>query len=83
MKTNVGCTDPSTTYRAGEKAPSNRTGTAYRSPVATYDSGSGKVVWSDQDPSANIAYDGGAAKVFGKDSWKWMLLQPSLPDNQE
>ena len=83
MKTNVGCSDPTTTYRAGEKAPSNRTGTAYRSPVATYDSMSGEVVWSDQDPSANIAYDGGAAKVFGKDSWKWMLLQPSLPTNQE
>ncbi len=38
----------------------------------------GKVTWSDQDTSARIAYDGGAAQLFGEDSWKWMLLQPSL-----
>ena len=43
----------------------------------------GKVTWSDQDPSANIAYDGGAAQLYGADSWKSMLLQPSLADNQE
>ena len=30
-----------------------------------------------------VAYDGGAAQLFGEDSWKWMLLQPSLADNQE
>ena len=36
-----------------------------------------------QDTSANIAYDGGAAQLYGEDSWKWMLLQPSLADNQE
>ena len=39
--------------------------------------------WADQDTSAKIAYDGGAAQLFGDDSWKWMLLQPSLADNQE
>jgi phospholipid/cholesterol/gamma-HCH transport system substrate-binding protein len=43
----------------------------------------GKVVWADQDTSAKIAYDGGAAQLFGDDSWKWMLLQPSLAEKQE
>ena len=79
MKTNVGCTDGSKNLRGAEKTPGN----AYRPPVATYDSVTGKVTWGNQDANAQIAYDGGAAQLFGDDSWKWMLLQPSLPDNQE
>ncbi len=82
MKTNVGCADPTTTHRAAEKAP-GRTGAAYRSPVATYDQQTGEVAWADQDDRANIAYDGGAASLFGQDSWKWMLLQPSIAADQE
>ncbi len=83
MRTNVGCTDPGTTFRSSEKAPSNRTGTAYRSPVATYDSETGQVTWEDQDTSPKVAYDGGAAQLYGADSWKWMLLGPSQASNQE
>jgi len=83
MKTNVGCADGSKNLRGAEKSPAGRTGAAYRSPVATYDSTTGKVTWSDQDASARVAYDGGAAQLFGEDSWKWMLLQPSLDHNQE
>ncbi len=84
MKTNVGCTaGPSVNPRGAEKAPRGRTGAAYRSPVATYDQSTGKVTWSDQGNGARLAYDGGAAKLFGDDSWKWMLLQPSLSDDQE
>jgi len=83
MNTQAGCADGSTTFRSGEKAPSDRTGAAYRSPVATYDAKTGKVVWSDQDTSAKIAYDGGAAQLFGEDSWKWMLLGPAQAENQE
>ncbi len=83
MRTNVGCADPSRNFRGAEKSPRGRTGAAYRSPVATYDASTGKVVWTDQDTRPQIAYDGGAADVFGEDSWKWMLLQPSLARNQE
>jgi phospholipid/cholesterol/gamma-HCH transport system substrate-binding protein len=83
MKTNVGCADPTRNFRGAEKAPVGRVGAAYRSPIATYDQTTGKVTWSDQDTSAQIAYDGGAAQLFGGDSWKWMLLQPSLAHNQE
>ena len=81
MRTNVGCTDGTRNLRGAEKAP-GRTGAAYRSPVATYDERTGKVTWSDQS-GANIAYTGGAAQLFGEDSWKWMLLQPSLADTPE
>ena len=83
MPTDVGCADGSKNQRGAEKSPSGRTGTAYRSPVATYDAGTGTTTWADQDTSAKIAYDGGAAQLFGEDSWKWMLLQPALADEQE
>src|ERR1700712_350749 len=72
MKTQAGCTDPNTNFRGAEKAPRGRAGAAYRSPVATYDQKTGKVVWGDQPGApAHVAYDGGAAQIFGKDSWKW------------
>ena len=84
MAMNAGCKEAGTNLRGAEKSPNGRTGAAYRSPVATYDQTTGKVTWSDQDTSAKIAYDGGAAQLFGNDSWKWMLLQPSMADsNQE
>ncbi|MEO7942639.1 MAG: MlaD family protein [Marmoricola sp.] len=83
MNTKAGCADGGKTFRSAEKSPSGRTGAAYRSPVATYDAKTGKVVWADQDTSAKIAYDGGAEQLYGHDSWKWMLLQPALADNQE
>jgi phospholipid/cholesterol/gamma-HCH transport system substrate-binding protein len=83
MPTNVGCKEAGTTLRGAEKAPSGRAAAAYRPPVATYDAKTGEVIWADQDTSAKIAYDGGAAQLFGDDSWKWMLLQPSLADDQE
>ncbi len=79
----VGCREGGTNLRGAEKTPDNRTGTAYRSPVATYDAETGGVSWSDPATDGRIAYDGGAAELFGDDSWKWTLLQPSLPDDQE
>lgn len=77
----VGCRDASKNPRGAEKTPNNRVGTAYRSPVATYDPTSGDVVWAD-GTEPRVAYDGGADAVFGSDAWKWSLLQPALPSNQ-
>jgi phospholipid/cholesterol/gamma-HCH transport system substrate-binding protein len=83
MPTNVGCTDGGKNFRGAEKSPSGRTGAAYRSPVATYDAKTGETTWSDQDTSAKIAYDGGAAQLLGDESWTQLLLQPALADTQE
>lgn len=80
MPTDVGCRDGSTTLRGSEKAP-GRAGTAYRSPVASYDEADGELTWADDEPQ--VAYDGGAASVFGADSWKYTLLQPALADAAE
>src|SRR6478735_9028405 len=83
MRTGAGCKDGSKNFRGAEKTPRGRTGAAYRSPVATYDQATGKVTWGTPatEPKAHVAYDGGGAQLFGDDSWKWMLFQPSLADN--
>jgi phospholipid/cholesterol/gamma-HCH transport system substrate-binding protein len=83
MNTNARCTDGSKTFRGAQNAPNGRSGTDYRPPVATYDDSTGKVTWGTPAPGPRIAYDGGAAQLFGSDSWKWMLLQPSVADDQE
>ena len=83
MNTEAGCTDGSRNLRGAEKSPAGRAGAAYRSPVATYDAGTGDVTWTDEATQGRVAYDGGAAALFGDDSWKWTLLQPSLPDDQQ
>ena len=83
MNTERGCTDGGKNLRGSEKAPAGNAAAANRPPVATYDERTGKVTWADQDTSAKIAYDGGAAQLYGADSWKSMLLQPSLADDQE
>lgn len=76
MNVNAGCTNGGLNPRGAEKTPSNRTGVDYRPPVATYDLGTHKVSWPKAGDKT-IAYDGGAAQLLGRDSWKWMLLQPA------
>jgi len=78
MDMNAHCAEPAskTNARGAQNAP--RTGTAYRAPVATYDLETGKATWNDREPSSNVVYDGGAAQLYGEDSWKSLLLQPVM-----
>ena len=76
------CAEPASTTdaRGAQNAP--RVGADYRpgtgTPVATYDLGTGKTTWTDQSSKANVVYDGGAAQLYGEDSWKSLLLQPVM-----
>ncbi len=84
MNMKAGCLNPGLNQRGAEKSP-GPSGSAGRAPVATYDAKTGKLTWADQSPQPagpTVTYDGGAAQVFGEDSWKWLILQPSLA-NQE
>jgi phospholipid/cholesterol/gamma-HCH transport system substrate-binding protein len=80
MDMDAHCSEPpnKTNARGAQNAP--RPGAAYRTgtgdPVATYDLETGKMDWTDQ--SSNVAYDGGAAQLYGEDSWKSLLLQPVM-----
>jgi phospholipid/cholesterol/gamma-HCH transport system substrate-binding protein len=83
MNEDARCTEPQaqSSARGAQHAP--RAGAAYRPPVvATYDAETGTVTYTDQSPSRPVSYTGGAASVFGEESWKWLLLQP-LADPQE
>lgn len=53
---------------------------APRAPVGTYDVSSSRFSWADSADATKgtVAYDGGARAVAGKDSWKWLLLQPAV-----
>jgi phospholipid/cholesterol/gamma-HCH transport system substrate-binding protein len=78
MNTMAHCAEPQsqTSARGAQWAP-RRAGAAYRAPViGAYDSKSGQVRWTDKNPSGDVTYTGGASRVFGEQSWKWLLLQP-------
>jgi len=78
MDEDAKCTEPASKSNARGSQNAPRVGTGFDSPVATYDLNSGKVLWTDQTPSANVVYDGGAAQLFGENSWKSLLLQPVM-----
>jgi phospholipid/cholesterol/gamma-HCH transport system substrate-binding protein len=78
MDEDAHCADPPSysNPRGAQNAP------APRAPVGTYDVGTGKFSWGQGESGADVVYDGGAAQLFGKDSWKWMLLQPTTGARQ-
>jgi phospholipid/cholesterol/gamma-HCH transport system substrate-binding protein len=81
MDMNAHCSEPAskTNARGAQNAP--RAGAAYRTgtdPVATYDLTTGTTSWNDQASASHVAYDGGAAQLYGEDSWKSLLLQPVM-----
>jgi phospholipid/cholesterol/gamma-HCH transport system substrate-binding protein len=76
------CAEPQSKSNARGAQWAPRAGTAYRPPVvAAYDPSRGTLRYTDRNPSDSITYTGGAASVFGEESWKWLLLQP-LADSQ-
>jgi phospholipid/cholesterol/gamma-HCH transport system substrate-binding protein len=79
MYTAARCAEPQdvSNARGAQWAPRGRAGAAYRAPVVgTYDAKTGKVAYTDHNPSGSVTYTGGAASIMGADSWKWLLLQP-------
>ena len=77
MDLDARCTEPQAQSNARGAQHAPRAGTAYRAPVvAAYDRRTGAVEYTDVSPSAAVTYTGGAASVFGEESWKWLLLQP-------
>lgn len=85
MDMDARCTEPQaqSNARGAQHAPRPRAGAAYRVPVvAAYDPVSGKLEYTDVNPSDAVGYTGGAASIFGEDSWKWLLLQPLATERE-
>lgn len=77
MDMDARCTEPQAKSNARGSQHAPRAGTAYRAPVvAAYDRQTGAVQYTDASPSDAVSYTGGAASIFGEESWKWLLLQP-------
>ncbi|HEX2893013.1 MAG TPA: MCE family protein, partial [Marmoricola sp.] len=76
MDVNAHCAEPASQSNARGAQNAPRVGADYRAPVASYDLGSSTLSWEDQ--RAQVAYDGGAAALYGNDSWKSLLLHPVL-----
>lgn len=77
MNEKARCTEPQAQSNARGSQWAPRAGAAYRAPVVgTYDSTAGTFNYTDRNPSESVTYTGGAASIFGEESWKWLLLQP-------
>ena len=79
MNVKAHCAEPQsvTNARGAQNVPRPRAGAAYRAPViGTYDAATGAVRYTDRSPAESVTYTGGAASVFGQESWKWLLLGP-------
>lgn len=78
MNTGVHCTEPASKSNArGAQNTPRRAGPSYRAPVVgTYDRDTGKLTYTDTNPSGDVTYTGGAAALMGEQSWKWLLMQP-------
>ncbi len=78
MNTDARCTEPpgQSNARGAQNTP-RRAGPSYRAPVVgSYDRDTGKLTYTDTNPSGDVTYTGGAARLMGEDSWKWLLMQP-------
>jgi phospholipid/cholesterol/gamma-HCH transport system substrate-binding protein len=64
--------------RGAQHAPRRAAPGADRPAVASYDTSTGEVAYADEAPTTEVTYTGGAEASFGRESWKWLLLQPLM-----
>jgi phospholipid/cholesterol/gamma-HCH transport system substrate-binding protein len=79
MNEDARCTEPAASSNPRGVQNARRVAPGSVPTLATYDRDTGKVTYTDQDTSTPVTYSGGAGTAFGKESWKWLLLQPLVP----
>ena len=79
MNVQAGCRESATQSNARGPQNLHRAGAAYRAPVATYDPDTGALRWGHRVPPALAQPGSLAPRGFGKESWKWLFLQPLVP----
>jgi phospholipid/cholesterol/gamma-HCH transport system substrate-binding protein len=79
MNEDARCTEPPTVSnpRGAQNAPS-RVAPDSVPELGTYDESTGEFTYAGAEPDTEVTYTGGAS-AFGKESWKWLLLQPLMP----
>jgi phospholipid/cholesterol/gamma-HCH transport system substrate-binding protein len=80
MNEDARCTEPPTVSnsRGAQNAP-KRVAPSTRPVLGTYDGTTKTFTYADEAPKTEVTYTGGAESNFGKESWKWLLLQPLMP----
>ena len=68
MNEDARCTEPASQSNArGAQNTPRRAGPSYRAPVVgSYDRGTGKLKYTDPNPSGDMTYTGGAARPHGR-----------------
>lgn len=80
MNEKAGCTDPNgnVNSRGPQHVGAGRTALGDKV-LGTFDRDSRTFTYADEEPASTVTYTGGAGAAFGKESWKWLLLQPLTP----
>ncbi len=79
MNTDARCAEPATKSNARGAQNAPRAGAAYRAPaMAAYDPETGRLTWGEQHVARLQSTGSVAPPSFGKESWKWLFLQPLL-----
>jgi phospholipid/cholesterol/gamma-HCH transport system substrate-binding protein len=77
MDMDARCTEPAAQSNARGAQHAPRVAPGEVTPDVTYDLESGSLSFADQSADQpTVSYTGGAGAALGKESWKWLLLQP-------
>jgi phospholipid/cholesterol/gamma-HCH transport system substrate-binding protein len=87
MNEDARCTEPPTKSnpRGAQNLPSaNRVATSYAGPsVASFDPDTGKLTWGTEAAAKLESTSSLAPRTLGKESWKWLFLQPLTTTGRE
>lgn len=80
MNEDARCTEPpsASNPRGAQNAP-KRVAPGSLPDLGTYDGSTGEFRYAGEQSATEVTYTGGASASFGKESWKWLLLQPLMP----
>ncbi|PUA82554.1 MCE family protein [Nocardioides currus] len=78
MNVDATCTEPASKSNARGAAHAPRPATAYDDPIAAYDPETGALTWGEREAAATRPAGSVAPRTLGKESWKWLFLQPLL-----
>ena len=80
MNTEAYCAEPATESnpRGAQHAPRAATGfgASGQDPIASFDPETGKLRWGSEVPTGMRSTGTLAPSTLGKESWKWLFLQP-------
>ena len=79
MNEKAHCAEPAVMSNArGAQHSPGRAGASYRPPVAAYDPATGQLRWGARVDPALASASTVAPRTLGKETWKWLFLQPLL-----